>query len=198
MDDLFTFLEFPTLASTNTHAKHLLKAGQLTKLTCISTPNQTAGRGTQGRHWVSPVGAGWTFSVVFPAMAHNPMVTTVVAKVLAETLQQLYGVPATVKPINDVMLHGAKLAGILTESLPVQGQAPVGENPSQGYWVSLIIGIGLNVASAHRPIEASKPHQPAVAPIALQDAMAPEAFKAVSLPRFLDVFIPALALAVQA
>jgi BirA family transcriptional regulator, biotin operon repressor / biotin---[acetyl-CoA-carboxylase] ligase len=193
----FNFLEFPTLASTNSYAKVLLKMGQIDDITCISTPHQTAGRGTRSRKWVSPIGTGWTFSLVFPSIQYDPNVTLQVAAVLTSTLKQLYGIPAYVKPINDIMLNGGKLAGILTESLPLQGEKPA-IHPKQSYWVSLIIGIGLNVATADRHISPSQPNQSPVSPIALQDAMLPDDYKTVALASFLKVFVPALASVIQA
>ncbi|WP_131745626.1 biotin--[acetyl-CoA-carboxylase] ligase [Frankia sp. Cppng1_Ct_nod] len=98
---------------------------------------QWAGRGRLDRSWTSPPGAGLTFSVLFrPTVASSnlgwlPLVTGVS---LVTTLRRFAGIPAVVKWPNDILVDGAKLAGILAEAVPVQpGEAAV------------VVGVGLNV-----------------------------------------------------
>jgi BirA family biotin operon repressor/biotin-[acetyl-CoA-carboxylase] ligase len=97
---------------------------------------QTAGRGRQGRSWVSPAGSALTFSVLLrperipaarlgwlPLLAGTATVTAVRA---------LTGLDARLKWPNDVLIGGRKLAGILAEAA---------DN-------AIVIGIGINVSAA--------------------------------------------------
>ncbi len=98
---------------------------------------QWAGRGRLDRSWTSPSGAGLTFSVLLrPAVPAGvlgwlPLVTGLS---LVSTLREFAGIPATLKWPNDVLVDGAKLAGILAEAVPGQPGA-----------VAVVIGVGLNV-----------------------------------------------------
>jgi BirA family biotin operon repressor/biotin-[acetyl-CoA-carboxylase] ligase len=92
---------------------------------------QTAGRGRQGRRWLSPPGCGVLMSVLLfpPERVRQPVLLTALAAVaVCETIQTRAGLRATIKWPNDVLVGGRKVCGILVE----QGQATV-------------IGIGLNV-----------------------------------------------------
>ena len=142
------FKEYDALDSTNDEAKRLLHANALNGLTVIRAECQTAGRGTQGRVWASPQRAGLYFSIVHPFMlsARNedsnplpdipltPVFTLAAGIACAETLETLTGQTIQLKPINDLMVEGRKLGGILTESL-------ISENRCR----ALITGIGINV-----------------------------------------------------
>ncbi len=98
---------------------------------------QSAGRGRLGRTWDSPAG-NLCFSVVSrrtepphcsPGWA--PLEGLAVAVVL-----QRYGVPTLVKWPNDVLIHGKKVCGILSEA--------------RGNW--RVTGIGVNVNSTHHDL----------------------------------------------
>ena len=95
--------------------------------------HQTEGRGRLGRAWVDEPGAGLTFSVVQrppQPLARWPELTLVAAGAVAGAL----GERASIKPPNDVLLDGRKVAGILAEAT--------------GH---VVLGIGVNVASAPWP-----------------------------------------------
>ena len=106
---------------------------------------QTAGRGTHGRAWDSPDGAGLYLTRY--ARHEEPLspdgLTPTVGIALAEAIRAATGVPVCVKPINDVVCDGFKLGGILVE----------GTRTPDGMLTS-IIGIGLNVGSAPRRVRA--------------------------------------------
>lgn len=80
---------------------------------------QTAGRGRIGRQWVSPPRAALLFSVLLrPAAVPGsrrgwlPLLT---GTAIASALRGTAGVDARLKWPNDVLVHGRKVAGILTE-----------------------------------------------------------------------------------
>jgi BirA family biotin operon repressor/biotin-[acetyl-CoA-carboxylase] ligase len=95
--------------------------------------HQTAGRGRLGRVWVDEPGAGLAFSVVLrppPPVARWPEITLVAAEAVAGAI----GPTATIKHPNDVLVDGAKVAGILAEAHD-----------------HVVLGIGVNVGSAPWP-----------------------------------------------
>jgi BirA family transcriptional regulator, biotin operon repressor / biotin---[acetyl-CoA-carboxylase] ligase len=96
---------------------------------------QSAGRGRIGRSWVSPPRAGLTFSVLLrpglvPAAARS-WVPLLAGVALASSLQADAAVDARLKWPNDVLVGGAKLAGILAERT---GDA-------------IVVGVGVNVSA---------------------------------------------------
>jgi len=98
---------------------------------------QTAGRGRRQRAWHSPAGGniylslGWRFATQTAALSTLPLVAALcLCRALDRTGLQGHGI----KWPNDVLIDGAKLAGILVETQAV-GSGPV----------LAVIGIGLNV-----------------------------------------------------
>jgi BirA family biotin operon repressor/biotin-[acetyl-CoA-carboxylase] ligase len=100
---------------------------------------QAAGRGRLDRSWVSPPRAGLTVSLLLrpavPAAALGWM-PLVVGMALVGTLRSRLAVPAVLKWPNDVLIDGAKLAGVLVELVPTVG---VGQ--------AAVVGFGLNVTT---------------------------------------------------
>ncbi|WP_258042989.1 biotin--[acetyl-CoA-carboxylase] ligase [Sphingomonas sp. NBWT7] len=83
----------------------------------LRAERQTAGRGRQGRTWASPNGNLYASTLVRIAPTDPPAASLalVSAVALADTIATL-GCPAvTIKWPNDLLLDGAKLAGILLE-----------------------------------------------------------------------------------
>ena len=125
---------YERLGSTNDEAFRLAQEGA-SHGTVVVAAQQTAGRGRQGRSWVSPPGnihASFLFRTGgFPgfALIRAAEIGFVAAVGLAAALDRhVSGV--RLKWPNDVLLGGAKLAGVLTE---ITGDA-------------IIVGIGVNVA----------------------------------------------------
>jgi BirA family biotin operon repressor/biotin-[acetyl-CoA-carboxylase] ligase len=93
---------------------------------------QTSGRGRMGRRWISPPRRALTFSVLLrPAVPAGllgwaPLLAGVA---VASALQQTAGVDARLKWPNDVLVDGAKIAGILAER----------------WGDAVVIGAGINV-----------------------------------------------------
>ncbi|MCM3887609.1 biotin--[acetyl-CoA-carboxylase] ligase [Frankia sp. R82] len=98
---------------------------------------QSAGRGRLDRSWESRVGAGLTVSLLVRLTVETALLgwlPMVVGTSLVSTVRRVTGVPAVLKWPNDLLVDGAKLAGILVELVPVPASAP-----------SVVIGFGLNV-----------------------------------------------------
>ncbi|MCW2856236.1 MAG: biotin--acetyl-CoA-carboxylase ligase [Marmoricola sp.] len=101
----------------------------------VVADHQTAGRGRLDRTWETPPGTALTFSaVVDPGLADHdwPLLPLAVALAVADGLRTAAGVSVAVKWPNDLLIEGAKVAGILLER--VQADRPLA-----------IIGIGINV-----------------------------------------------------
>ena len=93
--------------------------------TAVVADFQTAGRGRLRRAWEAPPGTALLASFVMPA---RPLASLVAGVAAAHAC----GPSARLKWPNDVMLHGAKLAGILAERLADR----------------VVVGIGVNLTSA--------------------------------------------------
>ncbi|MDQ3821805.1 MAG: biotin--[acetyl-CoA-carboxylase] ligase [Actinomycetota bacterium] len=97
-----------------------------------TTDYQTAGRGRLGREWLAPPGTSVLCSVVLrPEVesARLPGLSLVAGRACAEAIRDVTGLEPAIKPPNDVLLSGRKVAGILAEA-------------SDG---RVVLGIGVNV-----------------------------------------------------
>jgi BirA family transcriptional regulator, biotin operon repressor / biotin---[acetyl-CoA-carboxylase] ligase len=103
---------------------------------------QSAGRGRMGRSWQSPPGASLMFSVLLrPAgvpQARRGWVPLLAGVAVASGIRGLTGVPTGLKWPNDVLVGGAKLAGILAEQ-------------SSG---AVVVGTGINVSTQRAELPA--------------------------------------------
>jgi BirA family biotin operon repressor/biotin-[acetyl-CoA-carboxylase] ligase len=107
---------------------------------------QTEGRGRLGRSWHARPGTSVLVSVLLePAVASErlPELTLVAGEACAETITALTGLATTIKPPNDVLVAGRKVAGILAEAR--DGRVVLG------------IGINVNVAAEELPAETETP-----------------------------------------
>jgi BirA family biotin operon repressor/biotin-[acetyl-CoA-carboxylase] ligase len=133
---------FQQIGSTNDHAKQLAEGGAPEGLLIVAE-EQTAGRGRNGRHWLTPPGAALAFSLILrpPLSAARLSRLTMLAGVAAcEAIEQLTGAPAGLKWPNDVLLSGKKVAGILVEGA-LSGDA-------LDY---AVLGLGLNLSWSPDP-----------------------------------------------
>ena len=128
------------LESTSALLKQRADAGEAEGL-AIQALSQSAGRGRQGRGWESPAGNLYLSVLLRPAVALRdaPQWSFVAALALADTVKTLLPEAAklTLKWPNDLLLDGAKAAGILVET---------GVAPNQALdWIC--IGMGINIAA---------------------------------------------------
>jgi BirA family transcriptional regulator, biotin operon repressor / biotin---[acetyl-CoA-carboxylase] ligase len=98
---------------------------------------QTAGRGTHGRQWISRADEGLWFSVLLRSqlpLEQCPLLIQMATIAAAETVELWSQKPVIIKPPNDLYLDGGKLGGFLLET-------------SNG-WDFQVLGVGINVRSA--------------------------------------------------
>jgi BirA family biotin operon repressor/biotin-[acetyl-CoA-carboxylase] ligase len=145
LPDGFQLVELSTADSTNSEALRRAESGAPDG-TIVWALVQTAGRGRQGRAWQSLAGNLTASVLLRPAIApaRLPELSLLAAVALADTIAGLVPANRTValKWPNDVLLNGAKLAGILLEAAPGGGA---------------VIGIGVNVASCPDPASIAYP-----------------------------------------
>jgi len=94
----------------------------------IAAELQTAGRGRRGRRWHSAPGAGVTFSLgrrIERPLRELAALSLVAGVALARTMRSLGVEKASLKWPNDLLVEGAKLAGILVETR-ASGHAVIG------------------------------------------------------------------------
>ena len=125
-----------SIDSTNTWLMQQAAAGVAAPSVCLAE-RQTAGKGRQGRVWVSPYGANiylslhWRFDLA-PAQVASLSLASGVAVVQALSRLGVGGV--ALKWPNDLLWRRHKLAGLLLE---LRGEA---SGPSD-----VIVGVGLNI-----------------------------------------------------
>ncbi|MBP0445678.1 biotin--[acetyl-CoA-carboxylase] ligase [Roseomonas sp. SSH11] len=128
------------------------EGGEAERLAVLAR-RQSAGRGTQGRSWVSPEGNLYLSLLLRPeCLARDvPQWGLLAAVAVHEALQAHAGPGLSLKWPNDLLLGGAKCAGILTE-------AGIGGDGRLS-WLSLGIGVNLLHAPAvpGRPTAALPP-----------------------------------------
>ena len=137
-----------TLASTNDLAKEQASGGAENGRVVIAD-RQTAGRGRMGRSFYSPAGNGIYMSVILKPerpIADTAGVTTFCAVCVSNAINALYGVSSQIKWVNDVLLSGKKVCGILAEGKPCTDQSG---------FEYVVLGIGINVSPSPFPEEIS-------------------------------------------
>ncbi len=128
----------PVAGSTNTLAKERAAAGEPEGLV-IAAGEQTAGRGRMGRSFYSPAGTGLYMSLLLRpkcTAAECALLTGAAAVAAAESVEALTGRKTAIKWVNDVLLDGRKICGILTETAL---------DPGSGRPDWAVVGVGVNV-----------------------------------------------------
>jgi BirA family biotin operon repressor/biotin-[acetyl-CoA-carboxylase] ligase len=134
-----TFTEvhwFSELGSTNTWLLEAAQSG-VPEGTVVVADRQSAGRGRLGRRWESAPGSGLLTSLLFrPQLEADDLFSVAALGTLAarEAIEVTAGVEAGVKWPNDLVVEGAKVAGVLSETRGV-GTAEL----------AVVVGIGINV-----------------------------------------------------
>lgn len=108
---------FATLGSTMAEGSRLAQAGCVAGTTVVAG-EQTAGQGRYGRAWHSEKDAGLYVSIVLrPVLPPEalPALTLALGLATAEAIARVTGLGCDLRWPNDVMLDGAKVAGILLQ-----------------------------------------------------------------------------------
>ena len=124
------------LDSTNTYAKTLARQGA-PEGTVVIAQSQTGGRGRLGRSFHSPKDSGLYMSLILrPNCPVDQLMhlTCAAAVAACDAVEQACGLRPGIKWINDLVLEGKKLGGILTELV----------FDSNGTVSAAVIGIGIN------------------------------------------------------
>jgi BirA family transcriptional regulator, biotin operon repressor / biotin---[acetyl-CoA-carboxylase] ligase len=124
---------FQVIDSTNSRARELAGCGAPGG-TIVTSAEQTAGRGRQGRSWTAPGGKALLYSAILRPLDRRhlllPLSVPIAVCAAAEELEP--AVRCQIKWPNDVWIEGRKVAGVLIEARPQDGWA--------------VIGVGLNLA----------------------------------------------------
>lgn len=123
------------VTSTNAIVRQRATDGEPEGLAVIAA-FQTAGRGRKGRSFFSPEGTGLYMSLLLrPKMAADMAVrvTTVAAVSVCQAIEKLTDRIPGIKWVNDILIDGRKVCGILTESAL-----------SSGGLDFMVLGIGVN------------------------------------------------------
>lgn len=128
--------------STNRLAREWAAAGA-PEGAAVAANRQTAGRGRRGRTFFSPVGGVYLSVVLRPQAGVDPgWITSCAAVAVALAIERFASFPVQIKWVNDLLIRGKKVCGILTE-----GELDAGT----GALRYAVLGIGINVGAAEFP-----------------------------------------------
>jgi BirA family biotin operon repressor/biotin-[acetyl-CoA-carboxylase] ligase len=138
----YRLVSLDVTGSTNEDALRAARNGDPGPLWIVAA-EQRAGRGRHGRHWTSPRGNLYaSLLLVDPCeLRLAPQLGFVTGLALHQAIESLAGTGAprlSLKWPNDLLLDGAKAAGILLE----------GHRIGPGGSLAIVIGCGVNVATA--------------------------------------------------
>lgn len=113
----------------------------------VVAERQTAGRGQYGRRWESAVRKGlWASVLLRPqiAVGESSRLTSLLARVIVDTIREHVEIPVSIKPPNDVYVGARKVAGVLVEMRVESGG---------GYCAVAGFGVNVNHAANDFPAE---------------------------------------------
>ena len=129
---------YKTLESTNKTAKEMAVAGA-EHGTVIIADSQTKGRGRYSRSYFSPSGGLYMSIILRPEVLNfeNPTsVTAFAAVAVCEAIESISEKTPKIKWVNDILIDGKKVCGILTEAVT---------DFESGSLDWIVLGIGINV-----------------------------------------------------
>ncbi len=124
-------IRYAVLASTNEFIMRSYR--KLPHGTVVVADTQTKGRGRFNRKWHSGRGGLWFSVLLKHKKPEKTFLLTFAAAVSVAKAIREQGLPAVIKWPNDILIHGRKVCGILTENV-VAGKS-----------VATVVGIGINV-----------------------------------------------------
>lgn len=140
---------FETIDSTNEEARRRAEAGEAGPLWLLAH-RQTAGRGRRGRSWDSPTGNLMATLLWRPPvdLQQAGTLSFVAALSVADLVADRAAGDVRLKWPNDVLIEGAKVAGILLESAAEPGSDRLA-------WIAIGIGVNLRWAPEGTPYPAT-------------------------------------------
>lgn len=144
--DIRELYVYDVIDSTNDMAKKLLSEGS-SHGTFVVSNQQTAGKGRRGRSFYSPGDTGIYCTTILKLnldFSDAVMVTTAASVAVCRAIEEVCGVSAGIKWVNDIYINDRKVCGILTEAIT---------NMETGTIDTLICGIGINVSTMEFPEE---------------------------------------------
>lgn len=129
--------------STNNRAAQLLANGAPEGVIVLAR-QQTAGRGRQGRTWISPPDAGLYMSFLLrPSKDRTdlPLHTLACGVACVKAIWECAGLEVGLKWVNDLVVSGKKVGGILAE-IP---SSTSGKTAGHSHLTPLVLGIGINM-----------------------------------------------------
>ena len=127
---------FQEIESTNVTASRMGLEGAAHG-SLVTADKQTGGRGRRGRTWESPAGKNLYFSLLLRPeipLEKASMLTLLMAVSVARAIESLTKEEVGIKWPNDILIHGKKICGILTELHIDKGR--IGH---------VVVGVGINV-----------------------------------------------------
>ncbi|HCU08598.1 MAG TPA: biotin--[acetyl-CoA-carboxylase] ligase [Clostridiales bacterium] len=100
----------------------------------VTAEYQTSGRGRYGHSFHSPRGRGIYLSILLP-YRDTERLTVRAAVAVMRAIEEVTGTATEVKWVNDLLLHGRKIAGILAEAIV----------DDEGHPGAVILGVGINL-----------------------------------------------------
>lgn len=159
--------------STNQQLLEAAEKGSAKPGDVLIADQQSAGRGRQGRQWLSPVGGLYFSALIEDREGWGPIWALVVGLAAHQAIGNLLGREAhelKLKWPNDLMLTDRKLGGILIER--------AGER--QPWWLVMGIGINVHVSEQREPDIA---YLQDIAPDVTADILAERLLEAISALR---------------
>lgn len=137
-------IHYAEIDSTSTEAGKLVRRqGVFERPVLVSADKQNAGRGRQGKSFLSPEG-GIYFTLAIPdALISGDYIglTSFAALCVCESLERFTDLSPRIKWVNDIYVDDLKVCGILTERLTDKVYKPLG----------VLIGIGINTCDFDLP-----------------------------------------------
>jgi BirA family biotin operon repressor/biotin-[acetyl-CoA-carboxylase] ligase len=129
---------YQSIDSTNNRAKELAAQGA-PHGTAVIAGTQTGGRGRYGRSFASPPGGLYMSVVLKIAGADTELMTAAAAVAVCRAVERVTGLQPRIKWVNDVLIDGKKVCGILCETV------------SGAEWA--VAGIGVNTGAVPEEVQ---------------------------------------------
>lgn len=140
-----SLMVLPSVSSTNALLREWAATGAVGGAV-VATGHQTAGRGRRGRSFDSAEGGLYMSVLLRPQNWRGDagLITSCAAVAVARAIERVCAVDVQIKWVNDLLVGGKKVCGILTEA---------GLDMETGELTYAVLGIGINTACRAFPSE---------------------------------------------